>query len=632
MAGDESGLFLGGALPFDLGCVELPDLIDVLEFYVAEQEGASGFSAYAFRVLDELDRDELCRIYDGRDISITWRSRNRSYRVEYDPSCTSLTEELALLQAETAINRLARLSAMASKFSEAGCSYADLGLFQKVTCSVPLILDGLGDANRWVRPGTAWCEPGGEWDVRTRIAGACERFAPLTRLDYRFSCDAAAGLAAFEFVAPDESAMPHSRCIDADDSGVGSIWIPIDAAERGKMAHEYACRIALVLATAAFVAGQRIQRCSVDVLEVDRGSVVSTFVFERSHFLSVYVPFAKSLERQPLSEGACSRALTFAEGVRVCSDACVEGRRAKLSEGSCSLPDDLRDLLLADTVDELDVEEPVDDASMRRFEMLYMLVWVDPFRATTELKKFIGELEGRCAAAELESDGSEKFLYCDSQMDRILLPLAERCDGARIRRAPSALYYAECELVRLYMGLGEYELALTEAQRLIDLAPTSTDAHFMLVNALAQLERYDEVIEACKHGLRMTCTRLGAAYLYYRMAFAYWNTGDLPCALACYCMVPAGEEVSASAHKEMRVLLEHMDRAEVFSPEEAEAVLHAADVPVQPAEEVFDQIADAAVLLCDNGFFWLAEVCVRQLQSLTGSCELDAVARSLRPM
>lgn len=632
MAEDGAGLFLDDLPPFDLECGRLPDLIDLLEFCVHEQDGMAGLPAYALRVLDELDRDALRRIYDEHDVAISWNSRRRSYRIEYDRSYVVPSEELVLLQAETVINRLVRLSKAAPGLSEEDCADADLDLFQQVTAPIPTILNGAGCTGRWARPGTVLCEPGGEWDVRTRLAGACERLSPLTRLDCHFSCDASRGLVAIEFVAPDESAMPHSRCTNTDGSGLGGCrWVPIDVFERGDMAREYASRISLVLAAVAFAAGAGIQRCSVDALDVISGRSLSTFVFDRGHFLSVYVPFARSLEHESLLDGVCSRALKFAEGERVLPDVRDDGRWVRPADDFRPLPDDLRSLLLAETMDELDTEEPVDDSSMRQFETLYMLVWVDPLRAIRKLSRFIGELEGKCAASEFESGGTEKLLYCDTQMERILLPLAERGDGIRIRRAPSALYYAECELVRLYMGLGEYDLALTEAHRLIDLAPTSTEAHFILVNALARLERYDEVIEACKHGLLVACTRLGSAYLYYRMAFAYWNMDDLRCALACYCMVPEGEKVSAPAKKEMGALLDCMGRTEPFSPEEAEAVLHAAGVPVQPVPEVFDQIADAAVLLCDNGFFWLAEACVEQLQVVTGSAELDAVARSLRP-
>lgn len=67
-------------------------------------------------------------------------------------------------------------------------------------------------------------------------------------------------------------------------------------------------------------------------------------------------------------------------------------------------------------------------------------------------------------------------------------------------------------------------------------------SHFALINVLARLERFDEIIEVARHGLRIASDRSAIGYLFYRLAFAYWNCDQLGLALACYRLVPRGEE------------------------------------------------------------------------------------------
>lgn len=80
-------------------------------------------------------------------------------------------------------------------------------------------------------------------------------------------------------------------------------------------------------------------------------------------------------------------------------------------------------------------------------------------------------------------------------------------------------------------------------------------SHFALINVLARLERFDEIIEVARHGLRIASDRSAIGYLFYRLAFAYWNCDQLELALACYRLVPRGEESGGSALEEMQGLM-----------------------------------------------------------------------------
>lgn len=630
MADDGIHRPLSDAPFFDLGRDSLPDIIDLLGFYVHEQADPTGFQRYAYRLFSELDLKTLRGLYDAQRISLERDRRRNAYTITYDRAFVTPAEELVLLQAETIVNRLVRLEDRldGADPSEEVCSFLDLHAFQQVTGVVSRIFKNAETAVGFSGGmGSVRSAPGGEWDVRTRIASACDAFSPITRLDQRFSCNAAEGLVAMEFVAPSQLSMPHSLY----DEGFGR-WRAVDESERVQLAHEYSCRIALVLAAEAFSAGLPVKRCSVEALDPVHGRTLFTLEFERSHFLQVYTSLARTLTRQPLTGLSCSRALEFERGANVLPEDCAKDRRwIKLSDDDRPLPESLRNLLMADTMRELDVMEPDTSPSMLRFERLYTLIWIDPGRAVGELEQFVAELEAGCAATELEDPGRIQVQHCDSQMERVLLPLTKPDRSVRIRRAPDALFYAQCELARLYMGMGEYELALTEAQRLVDLAPASSEVYFILVNALARLELYEDEVEACKNGMRVAYSRSSTAYFYYRAAFAYWNLGEYETALACYAMVPAGEQISVPAQEEMGTLLKRMGRASPPSPLEAEGELERAGVPMPLTDEVFNQIGDAAVLLCDNGFFWLAQACVEYLQSVTESPQLEMVVKSLRP-
>lgn len=619
----------GAVPPFDLGETPLPDVMDLLEFLAAEQDGVPGPLRYALRLADEIDRPRLRGIYDAQKVSIAWDRRRRAYAITYDPRRTSPDEELLLLQVETVVNRMARLLGHLDGVEplEEVCSVLDVREFQQVTSEVPVLLERAEDHAWSLGSVPSGCAPGGEWDVRTRIAAACESFSPVTRLEHRFACDASAGLVAMEFSAADESAMPHS--IYDEDAGR---WLTLDACSRRRLAHEHACRLSLVLAAAAFSAGIAVRRCSVTALDALGARELFTVVFERSHFLSICVPLARTLVRQPLMGLACSRALEFEQGAPVLPcDVQHDSRWVRPREDERSLPDSLRGLLLADTPGELDVSEPDADSSMARFEQLYLLIWIDPARAARDLGRFIDELEVECALTELDGSPNVRVRYCGSQIERVLLPVTELDPQVRIKRAPDALFYAQCELSRLYMGMGEYELALVEAGHLIDLAPVSSEACFILVNVLARLERYEDVVKACNHGLRIAHSRSVASYLYYRMAFACWNLGEVELALACYAMVPEGEQVTGPAREEMATLLERMGRSRPPSPAEASSTLYREGIYRFPSEDVLGQLTDAAVLLCESGFFQLARPCVECLQGLTGRDELEAVAESLGP-
>lgn len=614
-------LFLG------FGLVPLPDAIDAFCFRVREQEEPSGIERFAERAFQEIDNERLRRIVDSHQIVLARIARMDAFYLNFNRTAVDAADAQLLYQVETVLNRLSKLlrQSEGASLSEERCSALDMEAFQRVPGQVAEFLEQTGGHNPWERPGKIRCVPGGEWDVRTRLASLCESISPITHLDYSFTCDAARGAVALSFTCPDASAMPAS-VYDEDESR----WRRLRDDERADLAGEHARRIALVLAAAGFAAGMRIRRCSVEGLDPLTHARAFCVRFGRSEFLAEYASAAQRLTTSPLAKLAASSLLEGTEGEPVVSFAPDDERWLELDEDTRPLPDRLKELLLADTFKEFNVIEPDGSASMRRFEELRPCIAAEPVRAARQLVDLIAELEGACAAHELSSEEPACSQFCENNIARILLPLIKGDAVACINRAPDALYFAQYELTNIYVRSGEYGLALQEARRLLDIASTSTQAHFTLINILARMGLFDDVIEVCKHGLRVAFERNAIAYYFYRMAFAYWSTGAREMALACYAMVPKGEQVSAIARIELGNLLSEMGRAEAPGFEEAVAAVRAAGITVAPSEEVSDRIADVAVLLTDGGFFTLAQGCANYLWHTMGSDEMGAFTRSLQ--
>lgn len=294
------------------------------------------------------------------------------------------------------------------------------------------------------------------------------------------------------------------------------------------------------------------------------------------------------------------------------------------------LPESLRSLLLADTAAELEVMEDSEDPHVKRVVELRELVHTDPAAAAKGFAKLVDELEATCALEELAATGPVESQFCENYLARLLLSLTEDDGDIRVLRVPDALYFAQYELCNLYTQAGDLEALLPQARKLYDMAKSSMQAHFSLINVLAQLERFDEVVEVGKHAARLAHDRASIGYLFYRIAFAYWNLGDRQMALACYRLIPRGEEIEPTAQEEMRALMAEMEVSEPPSFEDAVATVERAGIALPPTEEVSNFIADLAVLLVDNGFFFLGTRCVYQMWHARGSDDLSVLSRSLQ--
>lgn len=612
----------------------LPDAIETLLYRVDHADNPSGIERYAAALMSEVDLPRLRTIAAKSEMGLARIDRSKLFYLNFDRSLLDQDEIDMLLAIECRLNRLsgilerigAGLGPVASSPSFEGCSLFDLWHISKTTNDVPRLLETLSNDNPWAKPGTVACQPGGEWDVRTRFARIVEALNVVTRLDYTYRANVAEGIMLVRFGRTVVDAMPQ-REYDAQDDA----WREVDEPKRAAWAIEHDARIALTLAAACFASGARITRCYVQIAAPDgeQGErIIATYSFGRAAYLANCVPAAKNFESMDMDDMPCKRMLEAYE-----SDApdAIEPAEvhARPRDDHRSLPPALRDLLLADTADELEVMEEGDDPYVARVAELRERAKVDRAGAFEGFSRLVEELEAKCAVAELLATGPVQTQFCDNQLVRMVLPVMEEDRAVRILRAPDALYFAQHEICSFYAEQEDFERALPEVRHLYDLARSSMQSHFALINVLARLERYDEVIEVARHGLRIASDRSSIGYLFYRLAFAYWNCDQLELALACYRLVPRGEESGSNALEEMQGLMNEMGVNEPPTFEEAVETISKAGLELPPVPAVSNQLADAAVQLVDNGFFFLARVCIFQMWRTMGNDELGSLSRSL---
>lgn len=612
----------------------LPDAIETLLYRIDHTDNPSGIERYAAALMGEVNLSRLRTIAAKTEMSLARIDRSRLFYLNFDRSLLDQDEIDTLLAVECRLNRLsgilerigAGLGPVASSPSFEGCSLFDLWHISKTTNDVPRLLEMLSNDNPWAKPGTVACQPGGEWDVRTRFARLVEALNVVTRLDYTYRANVAEGIMLVRFGRTVVDAMPR-REYDAQDDA----WREVDEPKRAAWATEHDARVALTLAAACFASGARITRCYVQIAAPDgeQGErVVETYSFGRAAYLADCVSVAKDLESMDMDDMPCKHLL---EAYEADAPDMIEPAEvhARPRDDHRPLPPALRDLLLADTADELEVMEEDNDPYVARVVELREQSKVDRAGAFEGFSRLVEELEAKCTVAELLATGPVQTQFCDNQLVRMVLPVMEEDCSVRILRAPDALYFAQHEICSFYVEQEDFERALPEVRRLYDLARSSMQSHFALINVLARLERYDEIIEVARHGLRIASDRPSIGYLFYRLAFAYWNCDQLELALACYRLVPRGEESGGSAQEEMQGLMNEMGVIKPPTFEEAVETIRKAGLELPPVPAVTNQLADSAVQLVDNGFFFLARGCIYQMWRTMGNDELGSLNRSL---
>lgn len=633
----------------------LPDAVDGLMFRVSmadDADPASGFEAYAARLLSGADASTLRSIAVEHPIELRRLNSTGLFWSIFDDSTINAADRSTILRIESILDRLAMVSkaledgegvAYVSQFSEGQCSQLDWTGLRDIVTNAPDYLSGAEHDNKLnTQYGTTGTR-GGTWDLSTRFATACEAMVLPFRLEYRFVCDGASNTIVADVSVPTADVFPKSRF-----DGTANQWV--DCTDlRPAAATAYALRLATLIASAAFGCSVGVTRVIVNGKEGSiAGPTCLSLDFARIPFTmgtmakireGAFTDPSTDFDPQALLSmmhlQGSSLNLDEANGLQAVDPLPVELTviRTPVAEDDRPLPDSLRGLLHADVVRDLDVMSEQDPELVARYRAIMDEKDDSLLLAVAQLEDIVAEANklGAEELAEAEKTGiPTKLLYCENVFARYLTSLVESDPALRYRRASDIGQAARSSLSRIYRDMGDLDAAEAQARICIDLAPTSAPAYNDLITCYAEGDHYDRIIDVAKDALRMAVTSNDIAYVYYRLAFAYWQTGRHLEALACYLRVPEGSPMGEAALRERNDLIVEMGNNIPGNDWDSTATLRTAGVPLAPLDDVMEVVGRALIGLCDANMPLAAAPLASLVASTQRNDILHAVAASLR--
>lgn len=635
----------------------LPDAVDGLLFRVSMADAASpasGFEAYAARLLSDAEAPTLRAIAVEHPVELRRLNTTDLFWAVFDDTTISAGHRGTILRIESVLDRLALVSKImengngtvaASSLTEGACSNADWQVLRSIANDANDYLTGADRDNKLnTQYGTTGAR-GGNWDLSTRFASACEAMVLPFRLEYRFVADAASGTIVADVSLPTPDVFPKSRFNDA----LGQ-WTDCTA-QRPAAAAAYALRLAALIASAAFGSSVGITRVIVNGKEGSiAGATVMSLEFGRIPFTMGTMAKIRNGEFGGTA-AECDPAALFdmlhlqSYVVNLGADGTmqpVEPLAAELSvvrtpvnEDTRMLSPELRDLLHADVVSDLDVMSEQDADLAARYRAIMDEKDDSLLLAVAQLEDIVAETDAAAAAAAEaeESAGATaplKPLYCENVFARYLVSAVESDPAVRYRRASDIGQAARSSLSRIYRDMGDFDAAEAQARICIDLAPTSAPAFSDLITCYAESDHYDRIVDVAKDALRVAVTSNDISYVFYRLAFAYWQTGRLHEALACYLRVPENSPMGEAALRERNDLIGEMGNNVPGNDWDPTACLRTAGVPLAPLDDLMELVGKALVLLCDQNIPLAAAPLASLVANTQRNDILHAVAASLR--
>lgn len=637
----------------------LPDAIDGLLFRVsmadpADPASSSGFDAYAARLLSEAEAPNLRAIAVEHPVELRRLNTTGLFWSIFDDSTISAGNRGTILRVESVLDRLALISkilegdegtAYVSATTEGACSELDWQVLRSIANDANEYLTAADRDNKLnAQYGTTGTR-GGNWDLSTRLAAACEAMVLPFRLEYRFACDAATGTIVTDVSLPTPDVFPKSRF-----NGATGQWVDCTA-QRPAAAAAYALRLAALIAAAAFGTSVGITRVVVNGREGSiAGPTVLSLEFGRIPFTMGAMAKIRSGEfSAPATE--CDPAALF-DMLRLTQFAAdiddggnlqpVEPVTVELSvpftpvaEDTRPVPEDLRGVLHADIVSDLDVMSEQDADLAARYRAIMEEKDDSLLLAVAQLEDIVAETNTEATADVVADDLAQpaepwRVLYCENVFARYLTSLVESDPSVRYVRASDIGQAARSSLSRIYRDMGDLDAAEAQARACIELAPTSAPAYNDLITCFAEGDHYDRIIDVAREALRVAVTGNDIAYVYYRLAFAYWQTGRLPEALACYLRVPESSPMGEAALRERNDLVSEMGNSVPGSDWDPTACLRTAGVPLAPLDDVMEVVGRALIELVDASMPLAAAPLASLVASTQRNDILHAVAASLR--
>ncbi|PLS26816.1 hypothetical protein CGZ88_1301 [Bifidobacterium anseris] len=554
-----------------------------------------------------------------------------------------------VLAIESALNRVAAVrhsadgkdneNGFVTTLDEAAC-YAAVRLRDHIWSQhIEHVLDYANVNNRFARINDAAAAPGGMWDTLTRFITIGESLILPHRFEYRADVNTATGEMAVIFSAPDETQFQSS---DFRDGHVVDV-----RAMRAAHAATYALELAGLLAQIAFTAGPYVTRVTVTGY---RGSLYKTedpvlsLAFDRASFTTNVLPRYRdgffddaALDDDParilpmLQPAAFSLAFNARRGLDVITPLPVPqsllANRTPLWADTRPLPPQLSSLLRADRAQDLDILH--DDATIKGSEVMDLRRDNEedtPIGTSIELESVIMQIE-----MSEQAPVNQRPLYCENPTQRLLVSLVDDGPDTRYWKAPDALYNARVGLTHIYRDDGDYQAAVAQAKAMEHIAPTCASAYFEEAVVHADADDYEAAARVLKFALTIAVARDDVDFVYYRLAYALWNTGDRESAAACYAMRTLDSASYApSARREVVQLLAQLGWDKLPDHDQAVARLREVGIPVAPQARALDVLAEAAMGLVDAGFPCAADAATDIIANSTDGDVLRLLRQCLR--
>lgn len=577
---------------------DLPDAVESIVLGADDFDGQSADGAlarYASRLFGEQGVVQLRDIAVAHNVRVSVLSATDLFWMQIPSTEIERDDYLYLLGIEGIMNRLLLIDEVVnndkrSSWSEADIASIDETLLADVASIAPVLAKGSRENPLGDFYGTT-AERGGEWDLRTRFSLAVETLRLPYRLTYHFDCDAQAGVFDIAMNTPEPSWFPRTRY-----SAQSQTWE--DASdERDERASNYAYAVSALVSAAAVGAGVGVKRIQVSGKRGTlAGDEVFSFALDRLPFLTNVVSRIKKKlgnavddMKRTLREPDCDLAARLA------------ARHRRLESDERALPDDLAQLLGVRLVKDLDVLSSIPDDPWPAVSAGEADRDEAPMAAIAQLEEVVAQADDAAAL----SPGAP--LYCSDTVARCLVALIPEKPDAYVRYSDAA-FTARSILCDLLLKAGDAERACGQAEKLVELGPTSSTGYIDLANVLMERHEFEAAVDVLSRGLGITVQGFAISYLYYRLAFALWQTGRFEEAMACYVMSSYYEfHRPELISNEMSELMRDADIAEPPTLSQAHDILaEAGDIMFPCNDAVLELVGKLSVRFADEGFFELS--------------------------
>lgn len=629
----------------------LPDALDE----IVDAAGTGGpVARYAARALEAAGAGDLRPIVASTGADVVRLSSTHLWWMRF-PADSDPEVKDALLAVEAALNRIQLVLDGDAPADDSACDEAGFLALRSPAALAADALDGHMRPNPLASFHGAELPRGGEWDVRTRIARACERLRLPFRLEYRYDVDVAGGRVAVELALPKAGWFPSERRVGGR---------PVDCRDlRGAFVALYGLRLSALLAACAFGSSVAVTRCVVTAFDGDLGGQpVMSCEFDRRRFSRRTVPaLRRDLAHPAATPEELARALA-ADVTMDLSEGALRPVEPRRMPGLGAARDDawrdrplsgrLSDLVKARTGADIDVYHDDFPDELEEVRAICSEEAETPVMAVMRLEELCdrvlqalegrGGLEGR---SPLWSNSSPVRMLmahapaggtCQTGVEGARDPLGITGDhdpqpapASRFYQLPDAFYEAKDAISRRYSDLGDFAQAMAVADQCVALAPTSVPPRVRRAVLLGDHGDFAQAETELKVILTMLVDPDDTGFCLYRLAFAYWRQQKVPQAASAYVLAARSPRIGDQARLELADLLREEGVTEP-TPEQADGVLAADGVQLPPNRALLDTLGEASARLTDEGFPVAAWRPLKMLADRENNDDLHAVANSLR--